>query len=156
MIRRTAAGLVCLAWGLWFGGLGSLFLFATRLFSEDRDTALKAAPIMFLNFEKYQILLAAAALLGVMAWRILAKSLRVTILFWLIGAASVPAALGPMFITNRMEELRRAGQSSSEEFKKLHGASMILYSGETLILLIAGLALPWAMRETPQTQDSKI
>jgi hypothetical protein len=61
-----------------------------------------------------------------------------------------------MFITHRMEELRLTGQSSSEEFKRLHGESMILYSGETLILLIAGLALPWAMREPVQTQDAKI
>jgi hypothetical protein len=147
MLRRFAAGLVCIAWALWFGGLGSLFLFFTRLFAEDRQTALQAAPRMFLAFERYQLLLAMAALVGVVIWRVLAKSLRVTVLFWMLAIASLPAALGPMLLTSRMEQLRVRGQSSSPEFKKLHGQSMIVYCAETLVLLAAGLTLPWAMRE---------
>jgi hypothetical protein len=50
-----------------------------------------------------------------------------------------------------MEQLRQQGQSSSPEFRKLHGISMIVYSGQTLILLAAGLTLPWAMREQDKT-----
>ena len=102
---------------------------------------------MFLAFERYQLLLAAGALLGAVAWRILAKSIRVTVLFWMLAAASVPAALGPMLITSRMEKLRLNGQSSSPQFKKLHGESMIAYCGETIVLLAVGLTLPWAMRK---------
>jgi len=152
MLRKLAASLVCIAWALWFGGLGALFLFATRLFQEDRPTALKAAPVLFLSFERYQLLLAAAALVGVVAWRVLGGSIRVTVLFCLIAAASVPAALSPMLITSRMEQLRARGESSSPQFKKLHGISMMVYSGETLILLAAGLTLPWAMREQNEMQ----
>ena len=147
-----AAGLVCVAWGLWFGGLGALFLFATRLFNEDRETAIKAAPIMFLVFERYQLLLAAAALLGVVGWRIGGGSIRVTVLFSLLAIAAIPTALNPILITSRMEQLRLQGQSSSEQFKKLHGISMIVYSGETLILLAAGLTLPWALREEKMSE----
>jgi hypothetical protein len=149
-----AASLVCIAWALWLGGLGALFLFVTDLFAKDRPTALKAAPQMFLVFERYQILLAAAALMGVVAWRILAGSIRVTVLFILLSAATVPTALGPMFITSRMEQLRQQGQSSSPEFRKLHGISMIVYTGQTLILLAAGLTLPWAMREQDKTHGA--
>ena len=65
----------------------------------------------------------------------------------LLAAATVPAALTPMLITSKMEQLRLQGQSSSEQFKKLHGISMIVYSGQTLILLAAGLTLPWTLRE---------
>ena len=154
MLRRMAASLVCIAWALWLGGLGALFLFVTDLFAKDRPTALKAAPQMFLVFERYQILLAAAALMGVVAWRILAGSIRVTVLFILLSAATVPTALGPMFITSRMEQLRQQGQSSSPEFRKLHGISMIVYTGQTLILLAAGLTLPWAMREQDKTHGA--
>src|SRR5579862_8781395 len=64
MLQKFSAGFVCLAWSLWFGGLAAIFLFAAALFAKDRETALKAAPIMFLIFEKYQILIAAAALVG--------------------------------------------------------------------------------------------
>jgi hypothetical protein len=146
MLRGAAAGLVCIAWSLWFGGLGALYLFVIRLFGADREAALRAAPLMFLVFEKYQIVLAAAALLGTVAWRVLAKSQRVAVLFWLLAIATVPAALGPMLITQRMEQLRLNGQTESAEFRKLHGRSMIVYAGETLVLLAAGLTLPWAMR----------
>jgi hypothetical protein len=75
MLRRLASSLVCIAWSLWFGGLAALFLFVAIIFSQDRPTALKAAPMMFLAFERYQLILAAAALLVVVAWRILAKSI---------------------------------------------------------------------------------
>src|SRR5271155_2194217 len=105
MLRNLAACLVCIAWALWFGGLGALFLFATRLFNQDRQTALKAAPILFLVFERYQLLLAAAALVGTVAWRILGASVRVTVLFALLAAATVPAALSPILITSRLEQL---------------------------------------------------
>jgi hypothetical protein len=152
MLRRFAAGLVCIAWALWFGGLGSLFLFVTRLFAEDRQTA----PRMFLAFERYQLLLAMAALVGVVIWRVLAKSLRVTVLFWMLAIASLPAALGPMLLTSRMEQLRARGQSSSPEFKKLHGQSMIVYFAETLVLLAAGLTLPWAMREDDKNNGTTL
>jgi hypothetical protein len=147
MLRKLAACLVCIAWALWFGGLGALFLFVTRMFNVDRPIALKAAPIMFLVFERYQLPLAAAALVGTVCWRILGASARVTVLFALLAAATVPAALSPMLITSKMEQLRLQGQSSSEQFKKLHGISMIVYSGQTLILLAAGLTLPWTLGE---------
>jgi hypothetical protein len=156
MLRRIAAGLVCIAWALWFGGLGSLFLFVTRLFAEDRPIALEAAPRMFLAFERYQLLLAMAALLGAVVWRVLAKSMRVTVLFWMLAVASIPTAIGPMFLTSRMEQLRARGESSSPEFKKLHGESMIVYCAETLVLLAAGLTLPWAMREKEKSDGTAV
>jgi Domain of unknown function (DUF4149) len=156
MIRKLAAGLVCVSWGLWFGGLGALFLFAARLFNQDRETALKAAPILFLIFERYQLLLAAAALVGVVCWRISGGGVRVTFLFSLLAAAALPAALSPILVTSRMEQLRAQGQSSSEQFKKLHGISMIIYSGQTLILLAAGLTLPWTLGEEKKIDATAI
>jgi hypothetical protein len=147
MLRKTAAALFCIAWALWLGGLGALFLFATHLFAADRAVALKAAPMMFLAFERYQLFLAAAALLSVVVWRVIGGSVRVTFLFCMIAIAALPAALGPMLITSRMEALRLQGLSASPEFKKLHGISMLVYSGETLVLLVAGMGLPWVMRQ---------
>jgi hypothetical protein len=46
-----------------------------------------------------------------------------------------------------MEQLRQQGQADSPQFRKLHGISMIVYTGETFILLVAGFILPWSMRE---------
>ena len=111
---------------------------------------------MFLAFERYQLLLAMAALLGAVVWRVLAKSMRVTVLFWMLAVASIPTAIGPMFLTSRMEQLRARGESSSPEFKKLHGESMIVYCAETLVLLAAGLTLPWAMREKEKSDGTAV
>jgi Domain of unknown function (DUF4149) len=156
MLRKLAASLACIAWGLWFGGFGALFLFASRLFAEDRPTALRAAPIIFLSFERYQLFLATAALLATVVWRILGAGARVTLLFSLLAVATVPAALGPIFITSRMEQLRQQGQSASPQFMKLHGISMMTYTGQTIILLAAGLSLPWILREETQTDAKPI
>jgi hypothetical protein len=156
MLRTAASALVCIAWALWFGGLCALFLFATRLFADDRETALKAAPILFLSFERYQLLLAAAGLLGCVVWRVSTGSIRATLVFSLLAVATVPAALSPMLITSRMESLRVQGQSQSSEFRRLHGISMMVYTGETVILLAAGVSLPWAMRRENKDEVSTL
>ena len=67
-MRYGLALLVMLAWGLWFGGLITLFLMVSHLFSADRATAVVAAPRMFLAFERYQIIVAAVALVATVAW----------------------------------------------------------------------------------------
>jgi heme/copper-type cytochrome/quinol oxidase subunit 3 len=74
----------------------------------------------------------------------------------MLAAASLPAAIGPMLLTGPMEQLRLHGQSSSPQFKKLHGESMIVYCAETLVLLAAGLTLPWAMREEDKSNGKAI
>jgi hypothetical protein len=151
MLRKTAAALVCITWALWFGGLAALFLFVTRLFAVDRDLAKQAAPQLFGVFEKYQILLAAVALLSAAVWRMISGSIRATALFWLLGIASVAAALGPVLITGKMNALISRNQSDTPEFRKLHGQSMMIYSGETLVLLAAGIMLPWALQGPGQS-----
>jgi hypothetical protein len=149
MLRTIAAALVCIAWGLWFGGLGAIFLFVTRLFHVDRDLAIKTAPQLFLVFEKYQIVLAAASLLGAVAWRVLLPSGRATTLFWMLALAAAMAAIGPMLVTDRMLRLWAGGQSASPQFHRLHGWSMLLFSVQGLVLLATGLLLPWAMSARP-------
>ncbi len=62
LARRIFAILTTLAWALWFGGAIALFLFVTRLFQvAPRSTATRAAPILFVAFGKYQLILAGAA-----------------------------------------------------------------------------------------------
>jgi hypothetical protein len=144
MFRNIAAVLVSVCWALWLGGLVALFLFVTRLFSFDRNLAIQTAPQLFAVFERYQIVLAALGLVSIMGLRVSGKSVQIAALFWLFAIATLPAALGPIFISRRMQALVADGQTGTPEFKKLHGESMLLYSGETLVLLAAGTVLPWA------------
>jgi hypothetical protein len=121
-------------------------LIAIQLFAVDRDLAIRAAPIIFLVFERYQILLGVAGLLCAAGWRFVSGSTRVNVVFAFLAVAAIAAAVQPIAITKPMEQLRLSGRTDSPEFKKLHGESMAVYSGEALVLLLGGFALPWAMR----------
>ena len=146
VIRSILAGWVCIAWALWLGGLGAIFLFVTRLFQVDHDLGAQAAPVLFLVFERYQLMVAALALIGTALLRISFRSSRATILFWMLGAAAALAALEPIAITSHLEQLRIAGQMHSAQFQRLHQTAGVVYTTETLILLAAGFALPGAVR----------
>ena len=144
-MRRVMAVLVVVSWGLWFGGMVALFLFVSVMFRESRPVAVDAAPMLFRAFERYQLLLAAFALVATVLWRILVLSRAIMVVFTFLALASVAAALSTTLVTPRMETLRRTGQSTSPEFRQLHGRSMMFYTGEAALLLLAGIALPAAI-----------
>lgn len=134
---------VLLGWALWLGGLIVLFLFVQALFARRRDLATQAAPFLFLTFEKYQLVVGAAALLAAAGLWASLRSRPALAAAILIALAGVGAGTSP-FITNQMERLRQDGRSNSPEFRKLHGQSMIIYTSEAVLLLGAGVALSLA------------
>ena len=142
-MRHVLALVVLLVWGLWFGGLVTLFLMVTHLFSSDRATAVVAAPKMFFAFERYQMLLAAVALIAAALWRLLHRREVLTILFFLFAIAATGTVLLARLIT-RMDVIRRAGESSGPIFKRLHGQSMTLFTIEAIALFFAG-GLLWVI-----------
>jgi hypothetical protein len=152
--RRALSLILLLAWALWFGGLIALFIFVQVLFKSDRAVAVQAAPRMFLAFETYQLVLAAIALVTTAMWRLRAPRAILTTLFALFCIASIAAIVPPIAITPRMEILRIAGQSSSTEFKTLHGRTMIFYMTETISLLVAGLLLPSVLASPGTAEES--
>ena len=134
------------AWALWLGGLGCLFLCVQVLFAADRATALDAAPIMFIAFERYQLGLAAICLLGAAAWWLSRPSRWLAGAFALFALATIGAILLPMTITGRMEDLRLRGEGAGAEFRQLHGRAMMVYTGESAALAAAGVMLVLAGR----------
>ncbi len=136
---------VMLAWAMWLGGLMAMFLLVSHLFSADRSIAIVAAPRMFLAFERYQIILAAIALIAATAWRLREPRALLTGLFFAFAVASIGAVISAAIITPRVEQLRQIGQTSSPEFRTLHGRSMIVYTTDTATLLVAGILLASAM-----------
>jgi hypothetical protein len=152
--RRALSVIVLVAWGLWFGGIMALFIFVQVLFKADRAVAVQAAPRMFLAFETYQLALAAIALITTAMWRLRAPRAILTVLFALFCIASIAAIVPPIAITPKMEILRIAGQSSSAEFKTLHGRTMIFYMTETISLFVAGLLLPSVLASPERAEES--
>lgn len=144
-MRYALSLLTALAWALWLGGLIAVFVLVTDLFKFDRSTALVAAPRIFVHFERFELLLATAALLASAIWRIREPRTSLSILFAGLAIATVGLVINAAVITPRMEQIRVAGESSGPRFRKLHGQSMAVHSLQALALMLAGLTLPAAM-----------
>jgi hypothetical protein len=145
-MRHLISTLVTLTWALWFGALIALFVFVQTLFSNDRDIAVEAAPQLFMAFQKYHLILASIALMCAVAWRISAPSKPALAIFILLGLAACCGVAVSLWIIGPMNALRESGLGGSDEFKRLHGRSMLLFFGQAFFLLISGCLLPVAIR----------
>jgi hypothetical protein len=143
-----------LIWSLWLGGLIALFIAVTSLFgtfAADHTLAGVAASGIFWRFNRYQLVLAALALIGSFAWRVASGKTSVTVLFSCFALASFAAIIVAGIIIPRLESLRLEHLTQTPEFAKLHGISMLIYLAEVLCLLIGGLILPTLIRGTTGT-----
>jgi len=132
---RTILRIIAIyAWALWLGGLITTFIFVLTLFHEDHDLAVQTAPRLFHAFERYQLILAAVALLS----SILLKKTWTSALFVL---TAIGAVVSPLFITPRISEMQRLGQTHTPQFGQIHGLSMLVYNADAVLLLLAGLML---------------
>jgi hypothetical protein len=145
-MRTLLAILAAIAWALWLGGLVALVIFVVMLFHTDHPTALQTAPRMFVTFGRYQLILAAAALMLTCLWRLVVRSSWITAMFTLFAAGALGAVALSVRVVPRMEEIRLAGATDSAEYKRLHRTSSAIYMGELAALVIAGAILPGAIR----------
>jgi len=142
-MRRFLPYLLTLTWSLWFGGLVMLFLAVSSLFKTfPAQTAGQGAAPIFRLFNAYQLALAALCLIFTFIWRVLAPAKRPTWLFTFFAIATLLACFVTMYLAPHIELLQHQGQSHSDAFKLLHAFSMITYTAQVLILLLAGLFLP--------------
>ncbi len=147
---RMALGLV---WSLWFGGMMALFMFVQALFKTRPDISPDAASTLFISFQRYQLILAALALLLTFGLRWMTRSRASALLFGAFAGATVLTVLLAGWLTPRMEALRLAGESKGPEFAQLHGLSMGLFMLDALALLAAGIALACARNPRPALSD---
>ena len=140
-MKTALFALLSVTVALWLGGLASLFLFAQSLFNADRALAVRAAPVLFDVFAPYQGLLAVVAVLTAGAWWAAARQPAAGWTAGLIAVAALGAAAVALYIVPRMEAIRLAGESGSDAFKRLHGASMAVFLAESVALLIVAVLL---------------
>jgi len=96
---------------------------------------------MFVVFGTYELILAGVAIAAAGMLLVSYPSKPVVILIaWLVftGAIGMFSALG---LTPRMEILRTQNKQHTDEFKRLHGRSMIAMTAQSGMLLICGAAL---------------
>jgi hypothetical protein len=130
-----------------------LFMAVTRLFAafprQSSDVAVQAAPRLFAMFETYQLVLAVIALAATFGWYLATRAKLVMMLFVLLALAAAGGAISTNLISAKMHALREAGQSGSPEFMQLHGRSMIVYTCQAALLLVAVIMLSFAPMTPP-------
>jgi hypothetical protein len=149
-----------IVWALWFGCTISVFVFGTQ-FQHVLPTAIfhEAVHAMFQVFAKYELILSGTAILlsGALLVSYPTKWSVVLVGFLILAAGmTVAVALGLM---PRMEVLRNEGQTGSPEFIKLHIKSMIALAIQAVVLLLSGLVIFMAARESlavPEEEDGSI
>ena len=146
-MNRLLHVVVRLAWGLWFGGLVMLFLAVQSLFAtfaDRHDLAGEAASDLFARFNRYRLIVAGVAIVGVILWWVVDRVHGKLILSIMLGLAVLAAIYGTLRLTPQLEELRVQGQTHTPAFAQLHGISMAIYSCEALCVLAGGLFIPTA------------
>jgi hypothetical protein len=135
------------AWGIWFGGLLSMFLFITGLFNSLKAQGLRPvfdqiAPHQFMMSQRFELVFGMLALVMTFGLRLLDRRPAVTWFFGVLALAAIVSVLNSSWLTPRMVQLIVPGAQPSDEFKRLHGLSMLASCVEAGLLLIAGAALP--------------
>lgn len=137
-MRHVSKFVLMLFWALWFGGLLTLMLGVMAIFKEfvpDRLTAGRATAAFFRAWGFYELAVAAGALIGAAAARLLAPSRMGTVLFAMLAVAAVLAVATTGVVMPRLETLRVAGEQQTAAFKQLHGIANTLFLARTLVLL---------------------
>jgi hypothetical protein len=159
MLNRLLSTLVSLAWALWFGGMVMLFAALGTIFSTpgfERDVQGAFAQRLFPVFERMQLIFAAVALLGTAAWWLLGARARVKmVLFALFAAATVVAVVETTMVTPRVQQLVADARRGTPEFERAHKLSTKVYMSGAVVLLLAGMVLPGAIRADLQIGDKQ-
>jgi hypothetical protein len=148
-MARLLSIVVTLAWSLWLGGLVTLFaalgtIFTTPGHTREQQGAFAAR--LFPMFERMQLIFAAVALLATAGWWFAARARLKLVLFTLFAAAAVAAVVETTQITPRVEALVAEGQRGTPEFDRMHKLSTRVYMSGAVVLLVAGVLLPGAIR----------
>jgi hypothetical protein len=148
-MRCLFSAIVSLAWACWFGGSITLFavlgrIFTTPGFARDEQGAFAAR--LFPMFERMQLVFAAVTLLGTTIWWFVARTKLKLALFALFGLATVAAVVEASVITPRVESLVADGRRGTPEFDRMHRISTRVYMSGAVVLLVAGILLPSAIR----------
>lgn len=160
-MSRALATIVTLAWALWFGGVVTLFIAVSSIFKTfhpDRALAGTAAAGVFHAFERYQLALAAVAVVAAVLWRLTGgrrpgAGIK-TAVAALLALAAVAALVESFHVAPQIERLRVEKRTAEDAFKNLHGASMILYTSGAAVLLVAGLLVPAAVCREAGTRET--
>ena len=153
-MNRVLSTLVTIVWGLWIGSIAGIFVAITSLShtfqrsatGEPNVSFISSASNVFRLYELIQLGLAGAALLFTFAWQLCRGATRFKVaLFAVFALGTVSSVVETAYVTPRLVSLQNMGYTRSDEFKKMHGLSFGLYTGNAALLLIGGAIIPLAI-----------
>lgn len=153
-MRFGLHALTLICWGLWIGGILTVFLIATTMFRVyDRPRAGDTNIVIFDTFQRFETGIAAITVLAT-AGQVMRKRTRPRLaVFTLICLAAVGVVASILIVTPLMQDLRAVGQSGSPQWARLHGTSMALFTAQAVLLLIAGIVLPGTWNDPMPVKD---
>ena len=151
-MTRPLPHLVLVTLGLWLGGLVALILFVSTLFVKARGVAVDAAPVIFAAFEKYQLALAAVALLTLVLWRLAGRTRTKTLALAATLVATGLAVLQISVITPRINASRVTDRPA---FDRYHGYASKNYTTISLFVF-AGLLLAVTEARRPALEEPQM
>ncbi len=152
-MKTLFSTLLLLTWSLWFGGQMTLVICVTALFHHDKALGIQGAPYLFLAYEPYQMIVALIALASSASLLLLTRRRLQIWTTLLLFIAAIGAFASVAIITPRIMQLRAEDKIQTPEFDTLHHRATNVYSSEAVLLLLAGLLIPHALRttESPKT-----
>ena len=144
-MRYVFSLLLVFSWGLWLGGQVTLVILIVSLFRSDREAGMRAGPVVFHVFERYQLVLAALAIVSAAGLFLLVRRKVLLVILACFCLAAIGGIVSLTTVTPPMQQLWREGKSNGPEFHALHRRSSMLYRVEMLLLLASGVALPAAL-----------
>ena len=148
---KYLAALAQLTLGVWFGGLIVLILFVSTLFMKARAAAFDAAPVLFHVFERYQLGLAAVALLSLTVWRMALPARTKLAAVVLTLAATLLAVAQLAVITPKINAARNVDRPT---FDRYHALSTKNYTVIAALVLAAWGVTSTAMRASPDCEPA--
>lgn len=152
---RIFSRILFLAWAAWLGGLLGVFLSVTTVFATldpDRTTAGTLGAAIFGRAERFILLLAAASIIAALACLLRHRTASRVATLAALTIAAILALSNTLLITPKINALRQSNQTQTDNFKRLHGMSMGVYSSQALTLALTGLLLPATTHRRPDPQ----
>ena len=142
-MKHLAPVVVLFSFALWMGGLVATLLFVQSLFANDRASAVLVAPLLFHTFEPFAVGCALVCFWMTVLWAIQSRSRHVLLMLIFLGVALSLLLVSYGVITPRVESTR-----GTDAFQSWHRASNVVYLAQMFMVIMAGLALPGAIRST--------
>lgn len=154
-MRGLISRVLLVSWAVWLGGLVGTLVAVTTIFAAldpDRTAAGNIAARVFARSEVVMLVAGGLAVLSAGALWVRRRSTVRTAAAVILLLAGVASCVSHFGISARLQTMRDQGLTKTDDFKRLHGASMGMYVTIAALLTAGGLLLPGVIRRPEEDE----